>query len=61
MGSDSSLVTRSVTKSLEIIARSQGSGRGFTADCLVYDEAMILDALKVGATLPTLSARRIRK
>jgi hypothetical protein len=57
MGSDSSLVTRSVTKSLEILARSQGSGRGFTGDLLVYDEAMILDALKVGATLPTLSAR----
>lgn len=41
---------------LRFLARSKGSGRGFTCDCLIYDEAMILDAVKVGATLPTLSA-----
>jgi hypothetical protein len=57
MGCDSKMVRKSVTKQLEIIARSKGSGRGFTGDLLVYDEAMILDAVKVGATLPTLSAR----
>jgi hypothetical protein len=43
---------------LRFLARSKGSGRGFSCDCLIYDEAMILDAVKVGATLPTLSARR---
>ena len=57
MGSDGKFVSRSVSKVFEIIARSQGSGRGFTADLLIYNEAMILDAVKVGATLPTLSAR----
>jgi hypothetical protein len=41
---------------LRFLARSKGSGRGFTCDCLIYDEAMILDASKVGATLPTMSA-----
>jgi hypothetical protein len=42
---------------LVFIARSGGSGRGFTADLLVYDEDMILDAAKVGASLPSLNAR----
>ncbi len=42
---------------IRFLARSGSSGRGFTSDLLVYDEAMILDATKVGATLPTLSAR----
>lgn len=56
-GSDGKNITRSITQRLRFIARSKGSGRGFTGDCLVYDEAMILDASKVGATLPTLSAR----
>jgi hypothetical protein len=43
---------------IRFLARSQSSGRGFSADLLVYDEAMVLDAAKVGATLPVLSARR---
>lgn len=43
---------------LRFLARSKGSGRGFTCDCLIYDEAMMLDAAKVGATLPTMSAVR---
>jgi hypothetical protein len=42
---------------IRFLARSQSSGRGFTGDLLIYDEAMILDAAKVGATLPVLSAR----
>lgn len=34
-----------------------GGGRGFTADCLIMDEAMILDGTMIGNLLPTLSAR----
>lgn len=42
---------------LRFVARSKGSGRGFTADCLLFDEAMYLDARPVAAMLPTLSSR----
>ena len=38
-------------------ARTGGGGRGFTADCLYLDEAMILPEVFLGATVPTLSAR----
>ena len=44
-------------KRLIFIARSAGSGRGFTGDFIAYDEDMILDAGKIGASLPSLSAR----
>ena len=37
--------------------RTKGGGRGFTADLLVLDEAMILPEAMMGALLPTLSAR----
>lgn len=37
---------------------SGGGGRGFTANCLILDEAMILQDTMVGSTLPTLSAVR---
>lgn len=37
--------------------RTKGGGRGFTGDCLIYDEDMILAEAAHGATLPTLSAR----
>jgi hypothetical protein len=37
--------------------RTKGGGRGFTADCLILDEAMILPESAHGALLPTLSAR----
>lgn len=40
---------------LIFVARSRGSARGFTADLVVYDEAMILSTESVGASLPTLS------
>lgn len=40
---------------LRFIARSTGSGRGFSADRLVLDEAMILSPETMGALLPTLS------
>lgn len=44
-------------KRLLFIARSGGSGRGFTGDFIAYDEAMFLEAGKVAASLPSLSAR----
>lgn len=37
--------------------RTKGGGRGFTSDCLILDEAMILPEFSHGALLPTLSAR----
>lgn len=37
--------------------RTSGGGRGFTADCLIYDEAMILPQAFVGSVSPTLAAR----
>lgn len=38
-------------------ARSKGSGRGFTADLVVLDEAMDISEAAHGVILPTLSAR----
>jgi len=37
--------------------RTKGGGRGFTCDCLILDEAMIIPEAMHGALLPTLSAR----
>jgi hypothetical protein len=37
--------------------RTKSGGRGFTGDCLIFDEAMILPEVMHGALLPTLSAR----
>ena len=37
--------------------RTKGGGRGFSADCLILDEAMFLPVFAHGALLPTLSAR----
>lgn len=42
---------------LRIVARSKGSGRGFSGDLLTWDEAMILQESAVEASMPTLSAR----
>lgn len=42
---------------LRFLARSAGSGRGFSGDVVFLDEAMILWAAAMGALLPTLSAR----
>jgi hypothetical protein len=42
--------------SVEFIARSKGSGRGFTVDVLVCDEAQDLNDEALSALLPTLSA-----
>lgn len=57
-GSDGRLVRQSIEPRLRFLARSRGSGRSFTCDTLVYDEAMILSDAEVGASLPTLSAVR---
>jgi hypothetical protein len=42
---------------LRFVARSTGSGRGFTGDCIVLDEAYNLGPQAMAALLPTLSAR----
>lgn len=44
-------------KRLRFVARTGGSGRGFTADLVVLDEAYALGDDEMGALLPTLSAR----
>lgn len=49
-------VRKSVSPRLRFLARSRGSGRSFTCDTLVWDEAMILSADQVGASMPTMSA-----
>ncbi len=43
---------------LRFLARSGGSGRGFSADRLIYDEAYELSEESVAASLPTMSARK---
>lgn len=57
-GSRGTQVRRKVAPILAFHAR-QGSagGRGFSCDCLVYDESMILSDEQVGASMPTMSAR----
>lgn len=57
MGSGAKWVHKSVASRLRFLARSRASIRGFSADCLVWDEAMILSADAVGAALPALSAK----
>ena len=42
---------------LRFMARSKGAGRGFSADCIVLDEAQHLPEATFSAILPTLSAR----
>lgn len=42
---------------LRFVARSTGSGRGFSGDCVILDEAYRLPATAMAALLPTLSAR----
>jgi hypothetical protein len=49
-----------VTKSgprLRYRTRTKGGGRGFSCDCLILDEAMVISEMAHGALLPTLSAR----
>jgi phage terminase large subunit-like protein len=42
---------------LKFVARTRGSGRGFSGDKIVLDEAYELDAPAMAALLPTMSAR----
>jgi phage terminase large subunit-like protein len=44
------------TQRLLYLARSKGSGRGFTGGCLILDEAQYLTAKQLAALIPTLSA-----
>lgn len=44
-------------QALRFMARSKGSGRGFSADCLILDEAQELSDDTFAAILPTTSAR----
>ncbi len=44
-------------KRLRFVARSGGSGRGFTSDLVILDEAYKLGDQEMAALLPTLSAR----
>ncbi|WP_063735613.1 hypothetical protein [Streptomyces sp. RTd22] len=41
---------------LRFLARSGGSGRGFTGDCNMLDESMILGDDAMGALMPTMAA-----
>jgi len=42
---------------LRFVARSTGSGRGFSGDCVILDEAYNLPGTAMAALLPTMSAR----
>jgi hypothetical protein len=42
---------------LRFVARSSGSGRGFSGDCVILDEAYKLSPSVMSAMVPTLSAR----
>jgi phage terminase large subunit-like protein len=42
---------------LRFRTRTKSGGRGFTGDCLILDEAMILESAMVKALMPTLVAR----
>lgn len=44
---------------IEFVARSGGSGRGFTEDLLILDEAQALTDEHLGALMPALSARSV--
>ena len=42
---------------IKMVARSKGSGRGFSADCLLIDEAFAYTELQQDALMPTMTAR----
>lgn len=50
------IVRDGATRELRFRTRTEGGGRGWTCDCLIFNEAMILSGVTVGAILPTLSA-----
>jgi hypothetical protein len=54
-GEEGYLLTSDVR--LRFLARSRSSGRGFTGDKVIFDEAQELPTLAMDALMPTLSAR----
>jgi hypothetical protein len=42
---------------IQFVARSKNSGRGFSADCLIWDEAFALSEDEIDAQMPTSLAR----
>lgn len=48
---------KGVTRTIKFMARSKGSGRGFSADFIILDEAQELSEQVWAAMLPTISAR----
>lgn len=46
-------------QTLRFMARTTGSGRGFTGDCIILDEAYALKPGQVDAMLPTMAARSV--
>jgi hypothetical protein len=52
------LIELTTGQTLECVARSTNSGRGFTGDTILLDEAHELDAEQLAAILPMLSTRR---
>ena len=44
-------------QTVKLKARSQSGSRGFSADCLLLDEAQILGKQAWGSIVPTMSAR----
>lgn len=50
------IIRDGVKRELRFRTRTEGGGRGWTCDCLIFNEAMILSGATVGAILPTLSA-----
>ena len=55
--SGAELIELGTGQRLECVARSTGSGRGFTGDCVILDEAQALDGEQLAAVLPALSTR----
>jgi hypothetical protein len=53
----SETIELSTGQTLECVARSVNSGRGFTGDCILMDEAHELDGDQLAAILPMLSTR----
>ena len=44
---------------LKFLARSAGSGRGFSASCIILDEAFALKGSEMAAMLPTMAAKSL--
>jgi hypothetical protein len=51
-------VTLASGQSVEMVARSTSSGRGFTGDCVILDESHELDSDQLAAILPMVATRK---